>query len=160
MLDGSSVVAALKACGVTHIVWIPDSDLGTLEKAILSEAGLTLVRVCREGEAITVAAGLHLGGKRPIVMMQCTGFFEAGDAFRNIVHDLKIPLLFVVGVRSWSAAQNGKSLDSCPIYAEPIVAAWNVSHVLCPREQFAETLVAEYRNVQSSGRPRVLLLPE
>jgi hypothetical protein len=160
MLDGSSVVAALRECGATHVVWIPDSDLGTWEKAILSEPGLTLVRVCREGEAITVAAGLHLGGKRPVVMMQCTGFFEAGDAFRNIAHDLKIPLLVIVGIRSWMAAQSGKSLDSCPIYAQPIVAAWNVSHVLCPREQFAATLVSEYRTVQASGRARVLLLPE
>ena len=29
MLDGPAVVAALKACGVTHVIWIPDSELGT-----------------------------------------------------------------------------------------------------------------------------------
>ena len=101
MFDGPSVVAALKECGVSHVVWVPDSDLGTWEPALLAEPGLKLVRVCREGEAIAVAAGLHLGGRRPVVVMQCTGFFEAGDAFRNIVHDLKLPLLFIVGVRSY-----------------------------------------------------------
>ena len=94
MLDGPSVVAALKSCGVTHVIWIPDSELGTWEPALLAEPALRLIRVCREGEAMTVAAGLLLGGKKPIVLVQCTGLFEAGDALRNVVHDLKL-LLFL-----------------------------------------------------------------
>ena len=83
MLDGPSVVAALKDCGVTHVVWLPDSELGTWEAALTGPAGLPLVRVCREGEAMAVAAGLTLGGKKPVVMIQCTGLFESGDALRN-----------------------------------------------------------------------------
>src|SRR5205823_6420689 len=58
MLDGPSVVAALKGCGVTHVVWLPDSELGLWEPALLSDPDLRLVRVCREGEAIALAAGL------------------------------------------------------------------------------------------------------
>ena len=26
MLDGPSVVGALKECGVTHVIWVPDSE--------------------------------------------------------------------------------------------------------------------------------------
>ena len=33
MLDGPSVVAALKSCGVTHAIWIPDTELGPWEPA-------------------------------------------------------------------------------------------------------------------------------
>ena len=44
--------------------------------------------------------GLHLGGRQPLIVLQCTGLFEAGDALRNLIHDLKLPLFFVVGVRS------------------------------------------------------------
>src|SRR5262245_7139844 len=111
MIDGSSVAETLAACGITHVVWIPDSELGTWESALLAQPGLQLVRVCREGEAIAVAAGLCLGGKRPIVLMQCTGFFEAGDAFRNFVHDLQLPLFFVIGVRSFYAYKQGATAD-------------------------------------------------
>src|SRR5437667_1444853 len=107
MLDGPSVVAALKGCGVTHVVWIPDSELGLWEPALRDDPGLRLVRVCREGEAVAVAAGLLLGGRRPVVVIQCTGFFEAGDALRNIVYDLKLPLFVVIGVRSYYAHRQG-----------------------------------------------------
>ena len=108
MLDGPAVVAALKACGVTHVVWIPDSELGTWEPALTGPDGLPLIRVCREGEAFAVAAGLLLGGRKPVVLIQCTGLFEAGDALRNVVHDLKLPLFLIVGVRSYYCHQEGQ----------------------------------------------------
>src|SRR5262245_47386202 len=111
MLDGPSVVAALVEGGVTHLVWIPDSELGLWEDAILAEPRLQLVRVCREGEAIAVAAGLLIGGKRPIVLIQCTGFFEAGDALRNFVHDLKLPL-FQIGRASCRDREEARGLGS------------------------------------------------
>src|SRR5262249_39437386 len=107
MLDGPSVVAALKSCGVTHVVWIPDSLLGQWDADLASDAQLKLIRVCREGEALAVAGGLLLGGARPVVLLQCTGLFEAGDALRNIVHDLRLPLFLVVGVRSLLAHRRG-----------------------------------------------------
>src|SRR5437660_6466796 len=121
MFDGPSVAVALKGCGVTHAVWIPDTELGAWEAALASDPDLRLIRVCREGEAIAVAAGLHLGGRRPIVLMQCTGLFEAGDALRNFIHDLRLPLFLVVGVRSYFAYLQGKTADSCPVFTEPIL---------------------------------------
>ncbi len=74
MFDGPSVAAALKACGVTHVVWVPDSVLGQWE-SVSNDQALSLIRVCREGEADLAISpgGLHLGGKQPIVLMQCTG---------------------------------------------------------------------------------------
>jgi sulfopyruvate decarboxylase TPP-binding subunit len=160
MLDGPSVAAALKACGVTHVVWVPDSDIGTWEAAILAEPGLRLVRVSREGEAIAVAGGLLLGGKFPVVLMQCTGFFEAGDAFRNFVHDLKLPLFLVIGVRSYFARQKGASADTCPVFAEPIVRAWQVPCSLFDHRHTAADLAAAYRQVRDDGRAAAVLLAE
>jgi sulfopyruvate decarboxylase TPP-binding subunit len=87
---------------------------------------LQLIRPTREGEAVGLAAGLMLGGARPLVVIQCTGFFEAGDAVRNAVHDLCLPLKLLVGVRSWRAHQAGKTSDNCPRYAEPLARAWDL----------------------------------
>src|SRR5450755_4033131 len=92
MIDGPSITAALKRCGITHVVWIPDSELGTWDAALSADPALSLLRVCREGEAFTLAAGLSLGGKRPIVMVRGTGLFEAADPWRKVIHDMKRPL--------------------------------------------------------------------
>lgn len=160
MLDGPSVAAALRVCGVTHVVWVPDSELGTWQAALLADPSLSLLRVCREAEAVALAAGLHLGGKTPIVMMQCTGLFDAGDALRNIVHDLRLPLFFVVGVRSWFAHRAGKSADTCPVFTEPIVQAWRLPYVLLDERATGDDLVAAYRQAQDENRAGVVLVAE
>jgi len=160
MLDGPSVVAALQDCGVTHVVWIPDSDIGQWEPALNTASTLKLLRVCREGEAIALAAGLHLGGRRPIVVIQCTGLFEAGDTLRNILYDLHLPLFFVIGVRSYHAHQQGTSTDSCPVFTEPILRAWQVPYVVLDHSHTAADLATAYRQAQAKKQAFAVLLAE
>ena len=160
MLDGPSVAGALRDCGVSHVVWIPDSELGTWQAALLAEPGLSLVRVCREGEAIAVAAGLLLGGRRPVVAIQCTGFFDAGDALRNFVHDLKLPLFFIIGVRSYYAHQQGATADTCPVFTEPVLRAWQVPYTVLDRRHTSDDLAAAYRRACPEGRAGALPLAE
>jgi len=160
MLDGAAVVTALRECGVTHVIWIPDSEVGTWEPALRAAQGLSLIRVCREGEAFAVAAGLHLGGKKPVVVVQCTGLFEAGDALRNVLHDLKLPLFFIVGVRSYYAHQQGTTTDSCPVFTEPILQAWKVTYVVLDRRHGAAELSAALRQAEAENRPGAALIAE
>jgi sulfopyruvate decarboxylase TPP-binding subunit len=160
MIDGRSVAAACKACGITHVVWIPDSELGIWEPALLAEPNVQLIRVCREGEALAVAAGLLLGGKRPIVLIQCTGFFEAGDAFRNVVHDMKLPLFLVIGIRSYYAHKQGATADTCPVFTEPIVQAWKLPYTILDKRHTAADLAAAYRQAMAENRAAAVLLAE
>src|SRR5437763_13773132 len=92
MSHAAEIVAALERCGFTHVVWIPDSEVGQWDAALAASPRLRLMRPTREGEAIALAGGLCLGGASPLVVIQCTGLFEAGDALRNFVHDLTLPL--------------------------------------------------------------------
>jgi sulfopyruvate decarboxylase TPP-binding subunit len=160
MLDGPSIVGALKNCGITHVVWIPDSEIGTWEPALAAETSISVLRVCREGEAFAVAAGLWLGGKEPIVMIQCTGFFEAGDAVRNVIHDMKLPLFFVVGVRSFYAHQKSATVDTCPVFTAPIMKAWQIPYTVLDAESTADDLAAAYRQAQAQRRAGAVLIAE
>jgi sulfopyruvate decarboxylase TPP-binding subunit len=160
MIDGAELVAGLKECGVSHVVWIPDSEIGTWEKYLSADRDLKLIRVCREGEAMAVAAGLLVGGRQPIVLIQCTGLFEAGDALRNVVHDMKLPLFLVVGLRGYYAHQRGNSIDTCPIFAEPILKTWQLPYVLLDRRHTVTDLLAAYKQARQEKRAGAVLLAE
>lgn len=153
-------MTAFRASGISHVVWIPDSHLGTWEPALRSAGDIKLIRVCREGEAMAVAGGLLIGGQRPVVLVQCTGLFEAGDALRNIVHDLKLPLFLVVGLRSQLAYRQGKTADTCPVFSEPIMQAWQIPYVMFDDKNTAEELAAEYRKAWSEKRAGAVLVME
>ena len=157
MLDPATAVRHLEAAGFTHVVWIPDSALGPWETTLVSSTQLQLIRPCREGEAIGVAAGLMLGGARPLVVIQCTGLFEAGDALRNVVHDLKLPLKLIVGVRSYRAFLDGKTADNCPAFTEPVLRAWQVPYTVLADADAAGFGTAVRELADAAGARAVLL---
>ena len=78
VLHPASVVEELKKNNISHVVWLPDSETNFMYQLLTGEPSLSLVPVCREGETMAIAAGLWVGGKRPIVLIQNTGIFESG----------------------------------------------------------------------------------
>lgn len=156
LFSGEEFVTTLLDLGTTHVVWVPDSDFGPWER-VLEASDLQLVRVCREGEAWPLAAGLHLGGAHPVILMQTTGLFESGDALRNTLFDLEMPLLAVIGARNWLVPD---SRDTAKMFAEPVLQAWSVNYVVveCPEHKLR--LVEHFRACQSAGQPGIVVLAE
>ena len=159
MFDGREVVQTLKQLGVTHVVWLPDSEIGAWESALVAEPSIRLVRACREGEVLGITAGLIIGGARPVAMIQCTGMFEAGDALRNVVHDLGLPLFLVIGYRSYLDREKIPN-DSAREFAEPILKAWRIPYRLLERAEQLRELAEQYRESQAKGIAAAVLVAE
>ncbi|HEV8453271.1 MAG TPA: thiamine pyrophosphate-binding protein [Gemmatimonadales bacterium] len=158
MFSGEQIAGLLERCGITDVVTVPDSTIGQWETAI-EQSGIRLIRVCREGEAWAVAAGLYLGGRRPLVMIQCTGLFESGDALRNVLHDWKLPIPSIIGYRSY-LNQDTLPGDTCLSFTEPILRAWAMDYKLITApEQFAE-LAEHLQGYATAAAPRAVLLAE
>jgi len=159
MFTGSQVASLALDLGITHVVTLPDSTIGAWGDAMEDTEGLSVIRVCREGEAWGVAGGLYLGGAKPLVMIQCTGLFESGDALRNIVHDWHLPILAMVGYRSY-LDQSVLPGDTCLTYTEPVLAAWKLPHRLVTEPGQLPLIEAFFRKSIQAGRPGVALIAE
>lgn len=142
MFSGEEIATLLGQLGVTHVVTVPDSTIGRWQSAIEQRGATRVVRVCREGEAWQVAAGLHLGGATPLVLIQCTGLLESGDAIRNALHDWKLPLFSIIGYRSY-LNQDTLPGDTCLVFTEPTLDAWQIRYrLLTQPSQFGD--IAEH----------------
>lgn len=159
MYPGPNTVRILEEVGTSHVVWLPDSELGTWEADLSRHPTIKLIRVCREGEAWAIAAGLMLGGQRPIVIIQCTGLFESGDALRNVCFDLGLPLFALIGYRSY-LAQDKLPGDTALKFTEPILQAWKIPYRLITRADHLSEFAEHYRQCQQQGVPGVVLLAE
>jgi hypothetical protein len=126
-------------------------------EADLQQLPLKLIGICREGEAWPMAAGLYAGGAKPLIMMQTTGLFESGDALRNVVFDLHIPVYAWLGVRNWL---NPHSSDSARRFTLPIVNAWQLDHVWVQSDADFSRLCEHYLECQSHQRAGVVLIAE
>jgi len=157
MFSGQQIVATLVELGISHVVWLPDSALGPWEADLEAAPSLQLLRVCREGEAWALAGGLHLGGKSPLVVIQNTGLFESGDALRNMLFDLKLPLYALIGYRNYLVEN---SADSAKHFTEPILRAWGLDYVVLDQPGSLPKLVEHYRECHAAGKPGAALVAE
>jgi sulfopyruvate decarboxylase TPP-binding subunit len=159
MFTGEQIASLLEELGVTHVVTVPDSTIGQWQRAIEERGRTRLVRVCREGEAWQVAAGLHLGGAVPLVMIQCTGFFESGDALRNALHDWKLPIFSLIGYRSY-LNQDTLPGDTCLVFTEPVLAAWQIDYRLITAPEQWATIAEHFHATRAARCPGAILLAE
>jgi sulfopyruvate decarboxylase subunit alpha len=156
MITASRAINSIIEMGITHVVWVPDSLLGSWETE-LNRLPTPLIRVCREGEAWPLAAGLFAGGAHPLIMMQTTGLFESGDALRNVVYDLKVPVYCWIGVRNWL---NPNSPDSARRFALPIVNAWQLEHCWVETDDDFTAMREHYLQCRASEKAGVALIAE
>ena len=155
-LTAHKVLNELKKCGITHIVWLADSEARFMYEAMVSQRELTLVPICREGEAIAIAAGLMLGGREPVVLHQSTGFFESGDSVRGLALDLQLPLLLLIGYRGWR--RDAPMTDSAAIFIEPILDTWGIKHYLVETDEDVERISIAYKEAHKTNRPVAILI--
>ena len=61
-----TVLDHMKQNGVTHVVWLPDSETNYLYELMKEQDWLSVVPTSREGETFAIALGLIVGGKVPV----------------------------------------------------------------------------------------------
>jgi len=159
LFTGEQIAEVLEQLGITHVITVPDSTVGQWQTAIETRGRTRLIRVCREGEAWEVAAGLHLGGATPLVMIQCTGLFESGDALRNVLHDWKLPVFSIIGYRSY-LNQSTLPGDTCLVFTEPVLDAWKIDYRLLTDAAQLGEIAAHYQACRESGRAGAILVAE
>ena len=156
ILHRSSVVEELKKNNISHVVWLPDSETNFMFQLLTNEPTLDLVPVCREGETMAIAAGLWVGGKRPIVLIQNTGIFEAGDSIRGLGLDVNQPLVMLVGYRGWS--RHGLTKDSAARFIEHILHAWGITYYLIETDEDADRISLAIEEADRTSKPVAVLV--
>ncbi|MFC2025124.1 thiamine pyrophosphate-binding protein [Chloroflexota bacterium] len=155
-LTAKRVLDELNKCGITHIVWLPDSRVRFMYDAMMSQHEIALVPVCREGEAIAIAVGLRLGGKNPVVLHQDTGFFESGDSVRGLGLDLQLPLLLLLGYHGLS--RGTPKTHSAAIFTEPTLDAWGIKHYIVETDEDVGRISIGYKETHETNRPVAILI--
>lgn len=91
---------SLRSLGYNVFVGVPCSFLAPLYD-VLNDVGAMYYPATREDLAIGFAAGLYLAGKRPVLLMQNSGFASSINALVSLIHTYEIPLLLIVSWRGY-----------------------------------------------------------
>lgn len=155
-LNPETVLDEMKKNGVSHVVWLPDSETNWLYMLMKAEPTITLVAVAREGLAFSAAAGIYIGGKTPIILIQNTGLMESGDSMRGWALDLNIPVVLMVGYRGWT--RRGVTKDTAAVYTERFLNAFGINYYLVENDADAPRMSVAFEEARKTNRPVALLV--
>lgn len=162
MLSSEKIVQALEHEGVTHVVGVPDNGSRALFERLWAHPHIEVILTSREGEAFGLASGLYLGGATPLVLIQNTGFFEAGDAFRGTAYNMGLPLVMLVGYRGYKTMEPGAPrVDTAATFFEPTLNAWQIPYTAMHEDGDIEQIPAAFSKARETSLPNaVLIVPE
>jgi sulfopyruvate decarboxylase TPP-binding subunit len=155
-LTSEKILAELKKCGITHFVFLTDTKLRFIHDALMREKGITPVPFCREGEGIAIAAGLVIGGKKPVLLFQNTGLYEAGDSIRTVALELHLPLLMIISYLGWR--HDPPMTDSAAIFLEPTLNAWGIKYYLVKSDKDVANISIGDKQALETNRPVAILI--
>ncbi len=99
-MEWSQVVAqSLKANGIEMVAYVPDEVTGHLLDLLHADPAFTLIPVTREEEGVAVLAGVSLGGKRGVLIIQGSGVGNSINALASLGVASQIPLLMLISER-------------------------------------------------------------
>ncbi len=151
ILHPSKVVEQLVQHGVTHYVTLPDSETSNMYNALMAEESITVVPIAREGEAIPIAVGLHVAGKRPVVSIQNAGLYEAGDALRGLAIGIGLPLVMFIGYRGHN--RKGDTPDSAAVFLEPYLHMWRVEYFVVEEDEDLDRVPLAFDRAAKTNMP-------
>ena len=89
----------VNAAGITHVVGVPDGWLAPLIDQLEAANTITYVPAAREEEAIGIASGFAMAGKKTMVMMQNVGFLNSVGCFATLPLNYRIPFVMLIANR-------------------------------------------------------------
>jgi len=97
-VPASAFIKAYQRHQIDWVVTVPDFvQLSIHSRLAKGDTGLSVLTCANENQAVQAAAGLYIGGKRSVVMIQNQGLYNCMNAVRAIGLDAHIPLVFAIG---------------------------------------------------------------
>jgi phosphonopyruvate decarboxylase len=99
MIQAKSFVETAKMAGFSLYTGVPCSYVKPFINYVIDAPDLTYIGAANEGDAVAIATGAELGGKRAIAMMQNSGLGNAVSPLTSLNAIFKIPTLVIVTLR-------------------------------------------------------------
>jgi sulfopyruvate decarboxylase subunit alpha len=159
-LDGSAIIAAIKASRVEFILSVPDIvTSGGLLRPIARDPSLRLIRVCKEDECIGIASGLHYCDKRALSLIQSTGFLDSINAIRGVAVEYAQPICMMIGLLGHDPHEAPRDSSRYGVrIIEPILDAMGITHHLINDDADIEKIAPAIDNAYASSQPLALLI--
>lgn len=158
-IPAEALYDAVLAAGVTDIVAVPDTHVRSLIALMRQRDEMRFIQTATEDEAITLAAGLIIGGRRPLVQIQHAGLYACVNHLRGVAIDGQFPMLFMIGLLNRDPERPPReNFDSMVRYAEPLLDVFDVPYYLLDDPEDVGQIEAAMQQALERNGPVAVLI--
>ena len=96
MINAEAFIEAARGLGFAHFTGVPCSYLTPFINYVINDERLSYISSANEGDAVAAAAGLTVGGRSAVAMMQNSGLGNAVNPLTSLANTFDIPVLLIV----------------------------------------------------------------
>jgi phosphonopyruvate decarboxylase len=139
---------------------VPCSFLTALINRTISDPDLTYVGATSEGEAVGIAGGAWLAGRRPVMMCQNSGLGNAVNPLTSLNFPFKIPLLLIVTWRGQPGIKDEPQHELMGKVTPDVLDAIEIPHELFPTSanEIDEVLERAEKSMNERSLPYALIM--
>jgi sulfopyruvate decarboxylase subunit alpha len=153
------LLQSLRDVGVTDVVAVPDTHQRSLIALLERDEGIRLIQAATEDEAVALAAGLIVGGRKPAVQIQHAGLYACVNHLRGIAGDGRFPMVFLIGLLGRDPYRMpSEHAGSMVRLAEPLLDTMQVPHWLLDRPGDLGMVAEAFAAAEERQGPTALLV--
>ena len=96
MINADDFLSPARDAGYDFYTGVPCSFLTEIINRVISDISLDYVGAASEGEAVAIASGAWLAGRKTVVMCQNSGLGNTVNPLTSLNHPFRIPTLMIV----------------------------------------------------------------
>jgi len=160
VLQGSSIIAEIKASGIEFVISVPDITTSEGLLRPLSQGSTPrLIRVCKEDEGVGICAGLSYTERRSLLLIQQTGLLDSINAVRGVAVEYALPICMMVGLLEKEPGIPPRQSKRYGVrIVEPILDAMGIAYHEIEEEADVAKIRPAIDDAYAQSRPVVLLI--
>ena len=149
---------ALHGAGIDFAACLPDSTFKELYEPLSKDPKMTYIQVANEGDGVGICMGAWIGGRRPVMIMENSGFPVTCYALLRGPIAFGIPMLLLLNHRGsfhderWFSVPFGWA-------TEPLLESMRISHQLVVKtDDIRDAIVGAVKSMNSIQAPVCVVL--
>ena len=132
MIEADAFLGPARERGLDFYCGVPCSFLTPLINEAISSSSLDYVAAASEGEAVAVAAGAWLGGRKTVVMCQNSGLGNAVNPLTSLNFPFRIPTLFITTLRGEPGLRDEPQHELMGRITSELLSIMKIAHARFP----------------------------
>ena len=162
MIKADDFLMPARDAGYDFFTGVPCSFLTEIINRVISDTSLDYVGAASEGEAVAIASGAWLAGRKTVVMCQNSGLGNTVNPLTSLNHPFRIPTMMIVTWRGQPGITDEPQHELMGPITPELLDTMRIPHAVFPRseDEIASALAQAQKTMDETDLPFAFVMPK